>query len=331
MLKGEDHQGAAEKLDTMDLRIMKVLLANNGIPPGSPAMRKSFRSMAKDLRVDQGTIRSRMKKFQEQRILKGWYLGVSPALMGHSVVHAWLDVEPERDKEGLIHELVLVRGVERVCNYLGPRVSLILLYRKEKDLELSLKRITKLARSNKLFHGQGAPPVPYPNLTETDAAIIGSLQQDPWKPYLAAAKELGFSVKTVKRRVTRLSETGAIYMLPDVNLKALQGIIPVELVVFYGSGELKAEVNERIASRIRDELVFSQISGLHGYFALMVPNVSMVEGIERWVKQQNGVSDVHTEVLLDVVLNPNHYKSQYVAVGREAGREPSPKAPTIAT
>lgn len=317
-------------MDVLDLSIMKVLLADNGIPPGTPAMRRSFRSMAKDLRVDQGTIRSRMKKFQEQRILKGWYLGVSPALTGNNVAHVWLEVEPERDKRSLIDELVSVQGVERVCNYLGPRISLVLLYRKEKDLESSLKRISKLTRSNRVFHTQGVGSVSYPNLTATDAAIILSLQEDPWKPYTVVAKELRFSAKTVKRRVTRLSEAGAIYILPDLDLKALEGIIPTEMVVSYVSGKPKAEVTERIASHISGELVFSQISGSRGYFALAVPNVSMVEGIGRWVKQQNGVSDVHTEVLQDVVLNPNHYRPQRLAVGREEGREPSPRVPKIA-
>jgi len=323
MLKVAGHPRGPWELDKLDLRLLKALLADNGIPPGSPVVRKSFRSMAKDLRVDQATIRSRMKKFQEQGILRGWYLGVSPALTGHSVVHAWLEVEPDCDKDGLIKELVTIRGVERVCNYLGPRVSLVLLYREERDLDHSLRRISKLAHPSKLFHAQGAPSVPFPGLTETDTAIIGNLQQDPWKPYPAAARELRLSTRTIKRRVTRLSEAGAIYMLPIISLKSLRGVIPVELVVTYVSGGTKAKLNERIVSRIRDELMFPLISGSHGYFALLVPNASMVEGIERWVKQLDGVNDVHCNVLLDIVLNSGHYKSQDSLVDRQSVEVPS--------
>jgi hypothetical protein len=111
-------------------------------------------------------------------------------------------------------------------------------------------------------------------------------------------------------------------------LKALQGVIPVELVVTYESGETKADLNEQIVSRIKDELMFSFISGQHGYFALMAPNASMVETTEMWVKKLNGVSDVHTSVLLNVVLNPNHYKSQSLVLGRESAEESS-RVPTI--
>ena len=309
---------------------MKLLLASNGVPPGSPMVRKSFRSIAKDLGVDQGTIRSRMKKLQEQRVLRGWYLGISPAVTGQSVVNAWFEVEGGREKAALIEELLSVAGVERVCSYLGPRISLVLLHRDEKDLEARIGRISKLARRSKLFHAQGAAPRNHHRLTQTDESIIGSLQEDPWKPYSVVARELGISARTVKRRVTRLSEAGAIYMLPDVDLKVLQGIIPVELVVSYGEDGRRAEVNAWIASKIRDDLVFSRISDWHAYFALMVPNVSAVEELESSVRKLDGVSEAHTAVVQDVVLNPYSYRAKSSTAGREARRTSSQKVPAVA-
>ncbi len=65
------------------------------------------------------------------------------------------------------------------------------------------------------------------------------------------AKEVGVSVKTIKRRVARLTQDGTIYILPIVDLKALQGIIPMELVVDYASPESRAEVNRLIDSRVK--------------------------------------------------------------------------------
>jgi DNA-binding Lrp family transcriptional regulator len=122
------------------------------------------------------------------------------------------------------------------------------------------------------------------------------------------AKELGLSAKTVKRRIARLSEDGAIYLLPIVDLKALQGIIPMELVVDYSSPEMRTEASARIRSNLRDELMFSDASKPHGYFALVVSNISRVEQIAKWVQQQKGVKDVHAEALQDVILNRIHYE-----------------------
>ena len=75
-------------MDHLDLGILRLLLLNNGVPPDSKVLRKSFRSIGKELGVDQGTVRQRMKKFEEQRILRGWYRGASPGLTGHNVAHA---------------------------------------------------------------------------------------------------------------------------------------------------------------------------------------------------------------------------------------------------
>ena len=270
--------------------------------------------------MDQGTIRRRIKNLQKQGILAGWFLGVSPSVTGHRVANVWLETEPHADKRELMEELLTVQGVERVCSYLSPKLSLVLLYKGREDLDASLKRIATLAGSNKVFHEIGATSSPGQALTETDLAIVGSLRQDPWKPHATVARELRMSSRTVKRRVTRLSEGGAIYMLPNIDLKAFHGIVPAELVVHYESKEQRSAANERIMSQIRDELLFSNISESHGYFALSVSNTSRVEQITRWAKQQTGVREVHSDVLQDVILNRSHYEQERGRIRVEAGR-----------
>jgi DNA-binding Lrp family transcriptional regulator len=316
-------------LDPLDLKILKILLASNGIPPGVPVFRRSFRSMARDLRVDQATIRRRFKKLQEQRILKGWYLGVSPSLSGGVVVNAWLGVENESEKRGLIERLTTLRTLERVCNYLGPRLSCVILCREGTNPDAVMKRLARLAGTDAKVHRQGVIRMEAYSPKETDLAIIGSLRRDPWKSYSTVAKELGLSAKTVKRRVTALTEDGAIYMLPVIDLKALQGIIPVELVVSYSSIETKTGANERIASYLKEGLVFYDGSGPYGYFAVIVPNVSQVERIAGWARQQAGVGEVHAAVLQDVVLNRSHYERWPVSGRLAPAREQAP--PTLRT
>ena len=311
-------------MDKVDLGILKELLVNNGIPPGTRVLRRSFRSMAKDLGVDQGTIRSRIKKFQEQRVLRGWYLGSSPGLTGQSVIYAWLKVEPESSKEDVIEKLLSEEDIERVCNYFGPKVSFVLLHKTMPNPDAALGRLASLTGLGKSVHQQAAIRVPPYEIKQTDAALIDVLRRDAWMPDSVVAKELGVSTKTVKRRVTRLTEDGAIYMLPIIDLKALQGIIPMELVVDYASLESRAEVNGLILSRLQENLIFSNYKGPYGYFALAVPNISQVELITRWVKQLKGVRDVHSDALQDVVLNRKHYEGWRSSVKLEAEGEQVP-------
>ena len=294
-------------LDRLDLGILKVLLVNNGVPPGNPVLRKSFRSIAKDLGVDQGTVRKRMKRLQEQRVLKGWYLGMNPGLTGHDVVHAWVGVENEDTKGALISKLLSDPGTERACNYLGTKVSVVLFSKKGTD-SATLERLSKVVGRLGVLHKQGVVPVPAKSLKETDGAIVASLCRDPWKSFASVARELRLSEKTVRRRVAKLAEEGDVYMLPIIDLKALQGIVPIEIVLDYASKDSRASVNKQVVSRVKESLLFCDTSGPFGYFALIVPNISQVEQTERWVRQLDGVSKARAEVLQDVLLNRKHYE-----------------------
>jgi DNA-binding Lrp family transcriptional regulator len=318
-------------LDKVDLGILKELLVNNGVPPGTGVLRKSFRSMAKDLGLDQGTIRSRIKKFQEQGVLRGWYLGNTPGIAGQSVIYAWLRVESEAGKEDVIEKLLSVEDIERVCNYFGPKVSFVLFHRNMPNPDAALERLASLTGLGKSVHQQATIRVPPYEIKRTDAALIDVLRRDPWIPDSVVAKEVGISARSVKRRVTRLTEDGAIYMLPIIDLKVLQGIIPMELVVDYASPESRAEVNGLIVSRIRENLVFSNYTGPYGYFALAVPNISQVEIIKRWVKQLKGVRDAHSDALQDVVLNRKYYERWRELVEPESEGEPAPGLGTRTT
>lgn len=312
--------GTNLSLDRLDLGMMKMLLINNGVPPpDNLALKKSFRSIAKELGVDQGTIRKRMKKLQEQRVLKGWYLGMNPGITAQDVVYAWFTIEDELRKEDAIERLHSLSNLERTCNYLGSGLKMILLSDKGTATEKMLDQLAQLAGPRAILRHHAFLEVPAIHPGATDLAIIGSLRRDPWKPYSVVARELGLSARTVKRRVEKLSEGGEIYMIPIIDYRALQGIIPVDLIVDYVSNEMRPSVNQRIISRVKEQLMFSGRFGPTGYFSLMLPSVSQVEQITRWIKKQEGVREVQASILQDVILNRSHFESARVATSSEVG------------
>ena len=265
--------------------------------------------MAKDLGVDQATVRARMEKFQEQGILKGWSLGINPGNNGQGVCQVWLGVQREMDKADVIRALLSSKEIERVCSYFGPTLSFVLLVDDGVDPKPIVERLLRHAGPAVTLLRKGGIPVPKRNLKDIDTLIIRSLRKNPWKPYLRVAKEVRASTKTVARRVSKMAEEGAIYMLPVVDLKALQGIIPAELVVEYSSPELKEAVNAQVVARIGRNLVFSDITGLYGYFALFIENLSKLEQLGEWCGRQEGVGGMHVSALQDIILNPNYYSN----------------------
>ncbi len=110
-------------------------------------------------------------------------------------------------------------------------------------------------------------------------------------------------------------------MLPIIDLKALQGVIPVDLTVDYVSKESRSTVNERITAYVKEELMFSGSIGPKGYFALMIPNVSQVEKMVRWVKRQAGVREARADVLQDVVLNRSYFERGRLPTMSEVKKE----------
>jgi DNA-binding Lrp family transcriptional regulator len=295
-------------LDRLDLAILKALLVNNGIPPGVPVLRKSFRSMARDLKVDQATLRARVKRFQANRVLRGWTLGINPGTRGQHVGQVWLGVK-ETDKGEVTGALLSMNQVERVCNYFGPVVSFVFLFDEGADPKpLAEQLLGKLRTRTKVLR-EGIISVPRLDLKRTDALIVRSLGSDPWKTYLRVADEVRTSPRTVARRVAKMSELGAIYMLPVVDLKSLEGIIPAELVVEYSSSKSKGIANRQIASHLGHDLVFSDTSGSHGYFALLVKNLSQLEHIAESSKKVEGVKGARVAALQDVILSPKYYQT----------------------
>ena len=69
--------------------------------------------MARDLGVDQSTVRARMRKFQDSGVLKDWSLGINPGILGLHVGQVWLGVQ-ESGKAGVIDSLLSSRDVERL-------------------------------------------------------------------------------------------------------------------------------------------------------------------------------------------------------------------------
>jgi DNA-binding Lrp family transcriptional regulator len=202
-----------------------------------------------------------------------------------------------------------------LCNHLEPNLLVILYYRNAKDLDHDIDKLMKITKATcvnkmpKLFTEYGA------KLTESDWKIIGSLQEDPWKPYRAISKELKISSKTVKRRVEALEKGAAVYLLADVNMRAVEGIIPADLLIFYENrsninSAVKDKTRLQIAEYLGDQLVFfdPNFDPNIDHFALILSSISKSQEIQKWVSGREGVKQSDISILLDVIPRLKLYK-----------------------
>ncbi|HJR47490.1 MAG TPA: AsnC family transcriptional regulator, partial [Nitrososphaeraceae archaeon] len=195
------------QLDKIDVKIVKELFTDFTMPPRNAHVRRSFRSLANSIKIDQHAIRNRVRRLQEQGVIRRWYIAVNPAIFGLKTVTLQFFLPANSDKDKIIQKISSsFPNMGVLCNHLEPKLMVILYYRDAKDLDQDIDKLMKITKATcmnkmpKLFTKYGA------KLTESDWKIIGSLQEDPWKPYRAISKELKISSKTVKRRVEALAK-----------------------------------------------------------------------------------------------------------------------------
>ena len=95
-------------------------------------------------------------------------------------------------------------------------------------------------------------------------------------------------------------EERALFVIPSLNPKALDGAIIADLVVFYANPESKSGVDERIVSQFDKLLIRAELGDIeHGFFNLIIRNISKAKEILTWVKEQPGVGRAFVELVQD--------------------------------
>jgi DNA-binding Lrp family transcriptional regulator len=285
-------------MDSLDIRVYRELFHGRTGPPLESDIRRSYRSMARKLKIDEVTIRKRVKRFQQSGFLKGWRLFVNPALLGMRLAQLWLNVRPPSDKHDLIAKLRLMPGVIAISDYYGSTLTVIIVYEDEISAKKEFELIARISKAENLKRGN----IPFPRcsieLKQTDWRIIKTIQENPRQSYFVISREVGISSKTVRRRLDRMIEESALFVLPSLNPSALDGAIMTDLVIFYADSESKTEVDRRIVSQFDNLLIRAELGDIeHGFFNLIIPNISKAKEILTWVKEQPGVGMVFIELV----------------------------------
>ena len=194
-----------------------------------------------------------------------------------------------------------MKGLILLCDTLGAGLNGVFCYDSRSTLRKNSEWMAKVSNSDdmecedkRIFECKIV-------LSPTDWAIIKNLQKDPWKSYNSVARELGLSTKTVKRRITRLVDDGAIYLLVKIDLKSMEGRIPADFTIFYDGKTPREETDRRIKEGLGEKLFFADLQDpKFGYYSLHIPNVKLADDIRKWIATVKGVSRTDVEVLLGV-------------------------------
>lgn len=287
-------------MDKLDIQIYREFFHPKTGPPLESDIRKSYRSISRKLRIDEVTVRNRIAKLRACGFLKGWRLAVNPSLFGVRWAQLWLDVRPPTDKSDLIKKIASMGNVLTMSDYYGSALTVIIMYENEIQAKKQSELIKNMAYSENVTYAS----IPFPKcstgLKPTDWEIVKAIQENPVQSYILISRKVGTSSKTVKRRLERLINGNALFLIPSLNPRALDGAILTDLVVFYASAEIKKDVDSRIVRHLDELLIRAELyDKAHGFFNLIIGNISKAREILNWAKEQPGIRSAFVELVLD--------------------------------
>ena len=294
-------------MDKLDVRILGDLL---GVEATSPGIRRPLRSIARDLGVDETTVRNRLDQLRRSGFLRGWMVSVNPELIGERVAQVWLDVAHRTEKAGVLREIALVEGVGLILDYFGTALSVQVFFDEERTLGRTLELIGRLAGADDVESARIAFPKTRATLSKKDWEIVLSLHRNPWKSFTKIGDEVGVSTATVKRRLARMDRAKALYLLVDIDPKATEGSLLTHLTVFYDDPARRPKVDAALLDGLREEIAFAELDNPdHGFFALMLRNVARVQEISEWLRDRPGIRRARVDILQDIIAFPQLHES----------------------
>jgi DNA-binding Lrp family transcriptional regulator len=287
-------------MDRLDVMIYRELFHGSTGPPLESDIRKSFRSTAKKLHIDEVTIRNRVGKLRKSGFLKGLRLVVHPSLLGVRFGQLWFQVRHSSGKDDAIRKLSLMSGVLVIADYYGSGLTVVFIYESEAFAKKEIELIAKISNAESLV----SVHIPFPecviDLAPSDWRIIKAIQTNPRQSYSAISAQAGISMKTAKRRLHRMIQGRALFVVPSINPKALHGAIIADLVVQYADPKAKADVDRRIVSQLEKLLLRAELLGTeHSFFNFVISNIAEANETLSWAKQQPGVQSAFLELVQD--------------------------------
>lgn len=299
-------------MDKLDIRILRELAQEQLIFPTPPGPDLSQRAMAKRLGVSHKTVNDRLQKMRSSGFLMGSKVILHPGLLGLQMGTYGMEISPTFDKTEVIARLRLVEGMATVQNHHGNYIGLVFLYEDEGSLAKKLELIRRLGGASEGAFGR----LPFPpcelNLKEVDWEIVLRLIDGSSATPVRMARELGVSLRTVRRRLSRMIEGRALFTQPNLDFGALPHAVPADAVVQYSSPKERQEAERQVLKLLDDHLFWAGVLEGAAVYSMILPNPFLATKLVEKVRKIQGVEAARIE-LVDEHIDQMEVFADYVS------------------
>ncbi len=205
-------------MDKIDLEILSNLLNN---------CRISDRQIGNNASISGGSVKSRIQKMIDKKIIEEFTLKIEPPVLGYSVLYF---VVTGTDLQYILDQVKLVGEPFFVVPCIGSITVCSVVVKGDPNQKMELaKKILQGVRVLAIFEAKN--PRIRSDLTKTDLGIIEILLDDPRLKIEEIAKLANLSTKTVTRSLDKLQNDEAIQFTLVYNPKEMIGYIPFAILV----------------------------------------------------------------------------------------------------
>ena len=211
--------------------------------------RESDRQIGKELGISGGSVRARIRKMEDARVIESFTIKVEPPVLGLGVLY--IVVSGQNIKE-ILEQISLVGKPFFVVPCVGGVTvcSIVVKGELEEKIELA-KKLMKDVRVLSIFEAEN--PGFDSNLTKTDLEILEQLMKDPRQKIESISESTNFSTKTVTRCIEKLNENEGVQFTLVYDPTKIKGFIPHAILAWI-EGNLK-ETLKKMEKKFSDSFL----------------------------------------------------------------------------
>lgn len=191
--------------------------------------RSSDRQIGKKIGVTSSTVKSRIKKMEENKIIRCYTLKIEPPVFGYGIFYI---VVTGRDTNEILNQARFVGEPFLVVPCVGGITVCGIVVKENIQQKIDLaKNLMKDVRVLSIFESNDDLKIDS-NLTRTDLQILGKLMENPREKIEILAKKTNLSTKTITRSIEKLQSNPAIQFTLVYDPIKISGFIPFAVLTW---------------------------------------------------------------------------------------------------
>ncbi|MFX0045043.1 MAG: winged helix-turn-helix transcriptional regulator [Candidatus Hermodarchaeota archaeon] len=286
-------------LDEIDKKLWQELAAN---------CRYSYQYLGDRLGLSANAAKKRVEKLVETGFIKGWYLGMKPAMLDAQFAFIEVATDGSQDDEKLVEEL----GSNDMVFVLLPLTTGDYVLHAEFIGAPGLLELTSFLRQvngvrDVKVHPTTTSPGKKIELNSLHLRVLSSLAKDPRMSVSDISRNSGLTARRVRRLVDELIDSDAFDFSFIWNPNAGDSMAFIAKIEYDSRHAKSDDIDRRIREDYSLEYFYSHVSAIEPvmFSVFMVDHLFDIEKISRAIKKFPGVATVSTMIYYSAtVLTP---------------------------